>query len=297
MPRCIGRSAEIAVRTAFYIAGPRTARGQRQHRAHFISRQRRQGRAQQCAVEAVRFGMPVDDEDLHDALNDRFMHRGSMGLVACIPSVIPARRKSMIEVHHLNASRSRRITWLCEELGLDYRLVSYQRDATTNLAPPELKSIHPLGKSPVIRDNGEVIFESGAIIEYLIRRYGNGRLAPATTSADYNRYMQFLHYAEGSAMLPLMLRLYVGRLGDAGAPLMPRIQSETDNHLGFLNNELNDRDYIVGNDLTGADVQLSFVAQVGAMFCGRDAFPNLTRYVDRIEARPAYQRAVEKAGA
>jgi len=203
----------------------------------------------------------------------------------------------MIEVHHLNASRSRRITWLCEELGLDYRLVAYQRDKTTNLAPPELKAIHPLGKSPVIRDEGEVIFESGAIIEYLIRRYGKGRLAPAPDSRDYNRYMEFLHYGEGSAMLPLMLRLYVGRLGDAGAPLMPRIESETNNHLGFLNSELDGRDYFVGSDLTGADVQLSFVAQVGIMFLGRDAFPNLTRFVDRIEARPAYQRAIDKAGA
>ena len=203
----------------------------------------------------------------------------------------------MIEVHHLNASRSRRITWVCEELGLDYKLISYQRDATTNLAPPELKAIHPLGKSPVIRDDGEVIFESGAIIEYLIRRYGNGRLAPPPDSRDYDRYMQFLHYGEGSAMLPLMLRLYVGRLGDAGAPLLPRIESETNNHLGFLNGELAGREYFVGNGLTGADVQLSFVAQVGTMFLGRDAFPNLTRFVDRIEARPAYQRAIEKAGA
>ena len=120
----------------------------------------------------------------------------------------------MIEVHHLGASRSRRITWLCEELGVDYKLVPYKRDATTNLAPPELKAIHPLGKAPVIRDDGEVIHESGAIIEYLIRRYGNGRLAPPPGTKDYNRYMQLLHYAEGSAMLPLMLNLYVGRLGD-----------------------------------------------------------------------------------
>jgi glutathione S-transferase len=203
----------------------------------------------------------------------------------------------MIEVHHLNASRSRRITWLLEELGIEYRLVMYKRDATTNLAPPELKAIHPLGKAPVIRDNGEVIFESGAIIEYLIRRYGNGRFAPAPGTKDYNRYMQFLHYAEGSAMLPLMLRLYVGRLGDAGAPLLPRIQSETQNHLGFLNDELKGREYFVGNDLTGADVQLSFVAQVGVTFNGREAFPNLTKFVDRIEARPAYQRAMTKGGA
>jgi glutathione S-transferase len=203
----------------------------------------------------------------------------------------------MIEVHHLNASRSRRITWLLEELGVPYELVMYKRDATTNLAPPELKAIHPLGKAPVIRDNGTVIFESGAIVEYLVRKYGNGRFAPAMGTADYDRYIQFLHYAEGSAMLPLMLRLYVGRLGDAGAPLQPRIQSEMGNHLGFLNDTLKGRDYFVGNDLTGADVQLSFVAQVAVAFNGRDAYPNLTKFVDRIEARPAYQRAMTKGGA
>lgn len=203
----------------------------------------------------------------------------------------------MIEVHHLNASRSRRITWMLEELGVDYKIVMYQRDATTRLAPPELKAIHPLGKAPVIRDNGEVFFESGAIIEYLVRQYGKGRFAPAVGSADYNRYVAFLHYAEGSAMLPLMLRLYAGRLGDAAAPLQPRIQSEMQNHLGFLNDQLTGREFFVGKDLTGADVQLSFVAQMAVMFAGRDAFPNLTKFVDRIEARPAYQRAMAKGGA
>jgi glutathione S-transferase len=203
----------------------------------------------------------------------------------------------MIELHHLNASRSRRITWLLEELGVAYTLVKHQRDATTNLAPPSLKAIHPLGKAPVIRDDGQVVFESGAIIDYLIRRYGDGRLAPATGTRDYERYVQFLHYAEGSAMLPLMLRLYVGRLGEAGAPLMPRIESETRNHLGFLNDSLEGREWFVGNSLTGADVQLSFVAQVGVMFNGREAFPELTRFVDRVEARPAYQRAIARAGA
>lgn len=203
----------------------------------------------------------------------------------------------MIEVHHLNSSRSRRITWMLEELGIDYRIVMHKRDATTNLAPPELKNIHPLGKAPVIRDGGAVIFESGAIIDYLVRRYGNGRFAPRSDSVDYDRYVQFLHYAEGSAMLPLMLRLYVGRLGDAGAPLQPRIDSEIGNHLGFLDAQVTDHDYFVGESLTGADVQLSFVAQIGVTFAGRERFPNLARFVDRVEARPAYQRAISKGGA
>jgi glutathione S-transferase len=203
----------------------------------------------------------------------------------------------MIEVHHLNGSRSRRITWLLEELALEYQVISYQRDAHSNFAPPELKRVHPLGKAPVIRDDGEVIFESGAIVEYLIRRYGDGRLAPPADTPAYNRYLQFLHYAEGSAMLPLLLKLYVGRLGEAGAPLQPRIQSELDNHLGFLNAELNQRQYFIQDELTGADVQLSFVAQSAMRFLGREAYPNLSAFVDRIEARPAYQRAIARAGA
>jgi glutathione S-transferase len=202
----------------------------------------------------------------------------------------------MIEVHHLNESRSRRITWLLEEIGLDYTVHAYQRNPKTRLAPPELEKIHPLGKAPVIRDGDEVIFESGAIIEYLVRKYGRGRLAPASDSRDYNRYLQFLHYAEGSAMLPLMLKLYTSRLGDGAAPLQPRIESEMQRHLGFLNSELAGRDYFIGNELTGADVQLSFAVQMAVKFCGEEAYPNLTAFVRRIEARDAYRRAIEKSG-
>lgn len=203
----------------------------------------------------------------------------------------------MIEVHHLNASRSRRITWLLEELGLEYDVIAYRRDPATRLAPPELKAIHPLGKAPVLRDDGLVIAESGAIVDYLVRRYGKGRFAPPAGTPDYERYVQLLHYAEGSAMVPLLLKLYVGRLGEAGAPLQPRIQSEIDNHLGWLNGEIAGREYFVGHELSGADIQLSFVAQLGVQFCGREAFPNLAGFTDRIEARPAYQRAIARSGA
>ncbi|MFZ6692154.1 glutathione S-transferase family protein [Undibacterium sp. SXout20W] len=200
----------------------------------------------------------------------------------------------MIEVHHLKESRSRRITWMLEELGLDYSVISYDRDATTRLAPPELKAIHALGKAPVIKDKDLVLIESGAILDYLVAEYGHGKFVPTKGTADYYRYLQFMHYAEGSAMLPLLLKLYVGRLGEAGAPLHPRINSEIANHLGYLNAELEGRDYFVGDALTAADVQLSFVAQVGVRNAGRDTFPNLTRFVELIEARPAYQRAVQK---
>ncbi|AZP11658.1 glutathione S-transferase family protein [Undibacterium parvum] len=203
----------------------------------------------------------------------------------------------MIQVHHLRESRSRRITWMLEELGLDYEVINYDRDPNTRLAPPELKNIHPLGKAPVVRDGSEVLIESGAIIEYLVRVYGKGNFSPAVGTSDYNRYVQMLHYAEGSAMLPLMLKLYVGMLGEAGAPLQPRIQSELKNHLGYLNSELEDRNYFVGSTLSGADVQISFIAQIAVKGAGREAYPNLTRFVDMIEARPAYQRAVAKNGA
>ena len=132
----------------------------------------------------------------------------------------------MITVHHLNNSRSQRILWALEELGLPYDIKRYQRDAKTNLAPPELKAIHPLGKCPVIEDGSRVLIESAAIIDYLIRRHGNGQLQPDPATDAYDSYVQWLHFAEGSAMLPLMLSLYVGRLGEAGAPLHPRIASQ-----------------------------------------------------------------------
>jgi glutathione S-transferase len=203
----------------------------------------------------------------------------------------------MIEIHHLNESRSRRITWMLEELELPYEVIQYARDEKTRLAPPELTKIHPLGKAPTLRDGDQVFIESGAIIEYLVRKYGKGRFAPSMDSPDYNRYMQFLHYAEGSAMLPLMLKLYVSRLGEAGSPLNPRINSELQNHLGYLDSEIKDREFFVGNELTGADVQLSFVAQVAMRGSGRERYPNLAKFVDRIEARPAYQRAIARSGA
>ena len=208
-----------------------------------------------------------------------------------------SKERLLIQVHHLNASRSRRITWMLEELEVPYQVVMYKRDPDTRLAPPELKDVHPLGKAPVIRDGDFVVFESGAIIEYLVRRYGEDRFSPLIDTPNYWRYLQFLHYAEGSAMLPLMLDLYTGRLGEAGKPLQARIQSEYATHFGFLNQELEGAEYFVGDGLTGADVQLSFQIQRIVDIAGRQAYPNLTAFVDRIEARPAYKRAIEKAGA
>jgi glutathione S-transferase len=202
----------------------------------------------------------------------------------------------MIVVHHLNDSRSQRILWLLEELGAPYEIKTYQRDATTRLAPPELTAVHPLGKSPVITDGDRVVHESGAIIDYIIRRHGGGRLAPALGSEAYETYQQWLHYAEGSAMLPLLLFMYVSRLGEAGKPLHARIDSEIANHMGYVNSSLEGRDWLLG-EFSAADVQMSFVGEILKPFGRLDAYPNIKAWVKRFQARPAYQAALEKGGA
>ena len=200
----------------------------------------------------------------------------------------------MIIVHHLNESRSQRILWLLEELDLPYEIKHYQRNAETRFAPPELKAVHPLGKSPAITDGDQTVIESGAIIDYIIRHYGNGRLQPAMNSADYDRYQQWLHYAEGSAMLPVMLNLYVGRLGEAGTPLHPRIESELANHLGYVERSLQGREWLVGNGLTGADVQMSFVGEITRTL-GK-SYPAIEAWVKRFQSRPAYCAAIKRGG-
>jgi glutathione S-transferase len=207
----------------------------------------------------------------------------------------------MLTLHHLNDSRSQRILWLLEELGAPYELKRYQRDAKTRLAPPELEAVHPLGKSPVIVDGDVRVAESGAIVDYLIRRYGQetGKPAmmPAAGSAEYEAYQEWLHYSEGSAMLPLLMHLYVSRLGDAGKPLHPRIDSEMARHLGYVDAALQGREFFVGQSLTGADIQMSFVAEMAKVFDRIAPYPNLAAWLSRMHARPAFQRSVEKGGA
>jgi glutathione S-transferase len=203
----------------------------------------------------------------------------------------------MLTLHHLNDSRSQRILWLLEELGTPYEMKRYQRDATTRLAPPELTAVHPLGKSPVITDGAIKIAESGAIVDYLIRTYGKGAMMPAMGTPDYEAYNEWLHYSEGSAMLPLMLNLYVSRLKEAGAPLHPRIDSETANHLGFVDGALKSREFFIGNSLTGADIQMSFVGEMAKVFNKLGSYSNLGAWLTQMHARPAFQRSVEKGGA
>lgn len=202
----------------------------------------------------------------------------------------------MITVHHLNDSRSQRILWLLEELELPYAIVHHARDPETRLAPPSLQAVHPLGKSPVVEMDGALLIESGAIVETVLRRKGGGRLVPDPASADYDRYIQWLHYAEGSAMLPVMLRLYVSRLGESGAPLHPRIESETANHFGFIEASLQGRDWLVGDRLTGADIQMSFLGEIAKAQGMLPRFPAIAAWVARFQARPAYARALAKGG-
>jgi len=197
-----------------------------------------------------------------------------------------------IRVHHLNKSRSQRIVWLLEELGLAYEIVRYQRDAKTNFAPPELKKIHPLGKSPLLEDDGELIEESGAIVQYLCDRYGHGRLLPEPGSKAALKHLQLMHFAEGSAMLPLLLRIYVSRLGEGGAPLHGRIDEQVVGYFDYLESILQPSGHFIGDGLTAADIMLSFPVILATQQPEGQRWPKLKGFVDAIKARPAWQRAM-----
>jgi glutathione S-transferase len=217
----------------------------------------------------------------------------------------------MIIVHHLNNSRSQRILWLLEELGLDYEIKKYQRDPKTMLAPPELRAIHPLGKSPVITDGGTTVAESGAIIEYLLERYGNGRFIPPAGSPDKLRYTYFLHYAEGSAMTPLLMKLVFDRVETSPMPFFVKpiakgiaqkvkstyIMPQIAQHLKYLEGELSRSTWFAGEEFTAADIQISFVLEAANARGGLgEKCPKLMAFLERIHARPAYQRALERGG-
>jgi glutathione S-transferase len=200
----------------------------------------------------------------------------------------------MLKIHHLNNSRSQRILWLLEELGVPYEIVHYQRGTPVPFAPPELKAVHPLGKSPVLEDGKRVIAESGAEVEYIIDTYGKGKMKPKAGSDEYWKYVEWIHYAEGSAMLPLLLALYTSMLGDAAAALKPRVDSEIANNLAYMESAMKGREFFVGNDLTGADIQLLFVLEAaGARL---EPYSELVKYRARMQARPAYKRGIEKGG-
>lgn len=222
----------------------------------------------------------------------------------------------MIVVHHLNNSRSQRILWLLEELGLDYEIKKYQRDPKTMLAPPELKAVHPLGKSPVISDDDNVVAESGAIVEYLVERYsqrgaGPSQLVPPAGTPDKLRYTHLLHYAEGTGMPPLLMKLVFDRIETERMPFFVKpvaraiaakvkqmfIMPNIENNLRFLEAELHKSTWFAGEAFTAADVQISFVLEAAAARGGLDArYPKLMAWLERIHARPAYQRALARGG-
>jgi glutathione S-transferase len=202
----------------------------------------------------------------------------------------------MIRVHHLNNSRSQRVLWLLEEIGTPYEVVRYQRKATM-LAPQELKRVHPLGKSPVIEDDGKNFAETGLIVEYLVERYGPD-LAPTRDSDLYWRYKYWLHYAEGSLMPPLLLKLVVKRLGLFGLPARGFVNSQLKLHLDFLEAELGSTPWFLGESFSAADIMLSFPLEAANERAGLDQTrPRLMDFLGRIHARPAYRRAIERGGA
>ncbi|MFP5405639.1 MAG: glutathione S-transferase [Gammaproteobacteria bacterium] len=217
----------------------------------------------------------------------------------------------MITVHHLNNSRSQRVLWLLEELDLEYEVVRYERDPKTMLAPASLRQIHPLGKSPVLTDDALVLAESGAILEYLVDRYGQGRLAPAPGTPERLRYTYFMHYAEGSLMPPLLLRLVFGRVANGPMPFFARpvaraiakraqdsfIAPQIDGHLDYLEQELRTRRWFAGDEFSAADIQMSFPLEAAAARGGLDASrPRLMAFLERIHGRPGYQWALERGG-
>lgn len=204
--------------------------------------------------------------------------------------------QSLIVVHHLENSRSQRILWLLEELGLPYEVRRYERDPKTMLAPPALRRVHPLGKSPMIEDEGRIVAETGAIVEYLVEKADN-RLGPPARRDDRLRYRHFLHYAEGSMMPPLLAMLVVRRLGLLGRPARAPVQRMVDVHLDWLETELAGRPWFAGEAFTAADIMMSFPLEASRHRAGLDeSRPNLIDWLERIHARPAYGAALKKGG-
>jgi glutathione S-transferase len=201
----------------------------------------------------------------------------------------------MIVVHHLNQSRSQRVLWLLEELGLAYEIACYERDSR-NMAPAALRDIHPLGKSPIIQDGERVVAESGAIVDYIVRRHGNGRLRPAEADDLYEDYVYWLHYAEGSAVTPFIMMPIAQSFGKMAAPLRRRVDWEMALNLGFIDRSLSDRAFLLGDDLTAADIQMSFVGELAAASPTIGQYLNIDRWVRRFQDRTAYKAAIERGG-
>ena len=206
----------------------------------------------------------------------------------------------MIEVHHLNNSRSHRIVWLLEELGLPYEIIPYQRDPVTSLAPAALHKIHPLGKSPVIKDTNSadalVLAESGAIVEFLVAKYGDGKFSPTVGTKAHAQYLYWLHFAEASAMTQLILKLYLSRLPEAPAPMISRVNGQIGAQLDYMESVLATQPYFAGEAFSAADVQMSFPIIAATSRGGMETRPHLMRYLAALKARPAFERANTRGG-
>ena len=201
----------------------------------------------------------------------------------------------MIKLHHLNRSRSLRILWLLEELGLDYTIIRYEREAKTNLAPSELLTLHPLGKSPMIEMDGRLISESAAIIEVICAKYGK-QMIPAADTDAYITHMELMHFAEGSVMTPILLDLYTAKLGDAAAPLQPRIKSELTKHFAYMEQTLRPSGHWVSDDLSATDIILSFPATIVLQYGMANQFPKVAAFVDWMQNRRAFKAALTRGG-
>lgn len=199
----------------------------------------------------------------------------------------------MIRLHHLNRSRSHRILWLLEELEVAYDVTAYARDPETNLAPDALRAVHPLGKSPMVEIDGRLVTESAAIVEVLCQRHAP-EMIPDAQSDAYLTHLELMHFAEGSAMTPILLNLYTGRLGDAAAPLQPRIKGELNSHFRYMDGMLRPSGHFVQDSLSAADIMLSFPAEVAMRLGYGEDCPALAGFVAEMQARPAYARASAK---
>ncbi len=197
----------------------------------------------------------------------------------------------MIKVHHLKESRSTRVLWLLEELGIDYQRVDYDRDPQTRLAPPAMRAIHPLGKSPIVEDEGHVLIESAAILEYLLDKYGENQLRPKRGSPEYYVYQQWMHFAEGSAMLPVLLKLFLGHMEDQSAPVFGYAQKEFELDFAYINSTLEKSPWFAGERFTVADIMMVTVLLFAKNLGMLEDYPYIQKYLQIVSARDAFQKA------
>lgn len=202
----------------------------------------------------------------------------------------------MLTIHHLSNSRSEKIIWLMEELEEEYQLKIYLRDPETLQAPPEMKKLHPLGKSPLITDNGETYAETGAIMEYILRHYGHGRLQPDPASTAFDRHIEWMHFSEGSGMFPILLNIFCSYAKGDVSVLTSLADQQLKRHLDFIELTLEKHPYLVGDEFTAADIHVSFVAQTAKQYMSLENYPHTLAWLERLHARPAFTRAEQKGG-